>query len=627
MFDKENQVVSISKKRIFLFLVFLCIFAVFVLSKFALTAWGYQGGSSVSDMITERGPILDRNGRVLAVQTMRYNLCVTLASVSDPEELKNLIAPVVEMTPEEIQKIFDSASPVFTYIKKDLNQEQADSLKKIIEDNNISGVKLEPVQGRIYPEKSMAAHVIGFLGKDGKGLEGMEFQFNDILSPDLLSGKRMSYGDQLFLTIDANLQFSLEKLVQESMDKTKADGAMLLVVSAKTGEILAYVSNPSFDLNNYGKASVLQRINLPAVYAYEPGSVFKVFSVASLLELGGIVDESSFKCTGVFEQTAPNGETFRIRCYNGAAHGIVHPREILQYSCNVGLSQASMTVGSKEFYDKLRELGFGSQTGIELGGETNGIFRPVSKWSLRSKPTIAFGQEISVSALQMVSAATSLANKGNRLQLTLVSKIQDHEGNIISKHTPKVVSKPFSEDTVNKVLSYMETTGLKGSGWRALVGDVPMGVKTGTAQMTDIETGKYSEEDITSSCMALFPVDDPEIILYSVVIKAKGDTLGSHIAAPLIKNAANVVIDYLAMERESALSVTHQGVISLPESQTLEMEDKVPDFTGMSKRALASLLGNKAYKIQIYGEGYVYKQNPPAGTAVTEGMEIELYLQ
>ena len=154
-----------------------------------------------------------------------------------------------------------------------------------------------------------------------------------------------------------------------------------------------------------------------------------------------------------------------------------------------------------------------------------------------------------------------------------------------------------------------------------------MGVKTGTAQMTDIETGQYSEEDITSSCMALFPVDDPEIILYSVVIKAKGDTLGSHIAAPLIKNAANVVIDYLAMERESALSVTHQGVISLPESQVLEMEDKVPDFTGMSKRALASLLGNKAYKIQIYGEGYVYKQNPPAGTAVTEGMEIELYLQ
>lgn len=624
--NKENEPKPFSPFRILIFLAILLIFSGYILYRFAFVAATYEPAPPNSNIITERGPILDRNGKVLALQTLQYNLGISLNSVTDKEKLKNILSPIIDMSPEEIQKIFDNANPVFSYIKKGLSQIEADLVEEALSKEKIGGTKLETVTSRTYPEQKLASHVIGFMGTEAKGLEGIELYLNDVLEPDFSTGSRTAYGNQVFLTIDANLQYSLEQMVQKSMDKTQAETTMLLVTDAKSGEILSYISNPAPNLNEYPSATPEEKENRPARYAYEPGSVFKIFSTAAVMELGGITDSTRYSCDGIYTYKSPLGEEFSIKCMTGA-HGFVGPRQVLQYSCNDGMSQISETVTSSDFEKKLRELGFGQKTGIEQTGETAGLFRSSKKWSLRSKPTIAIGQEISVSALQMVSAATTLANGGNRLQLTLVSKIQNHDGKTIYSHKPEIKSTPLSPETVNHILSYMETTAVAGSGTRANVGDVPMGVKTGTAQMIDKKTGKYSDTDIISSCMALFPANNPEIIIYAVIIKAKGSTTGARIAAPLVKDAADLTIDYLAMSREKATSITHEGIIYVPSKTNLDIGTNLPDFSGLSKRMLSSLLEKKEFKVLIHGEGYVKSQKPPAGTPVKQGMTIELYLE
>ena len=281
-----------------------------------------------------------------------------------------------------------------------------------------------------------------------------------------------------------------------------------------------------------------------------------------------------------------------------------------------------------DFAAKIRSLGFGSKTGIELPGETAGSVKdPNSRlWSARSKPTIAIGQEISVSALQMVYAATALANGGVPVKLTTIKRITNKDGSTHYEHEAHYGERMLREATANYLLSCMETTATTGTGSRASLGDISIGVKTGTAQMAS-EHGGYSDTDFLSNCIAVFPVEAPEIILYIVIEKAKGETYAGRIVAPVIAEAADVIINHLGMSRGGAESLLHSGRITIPAGTPLTIGSTLPDFTGMSKRDLLPLLENTHFQVKMNGNGWVTSQTPGVGTPITENMVIELNLE
>lgn len=575
-----------------------------------------------------RGSILDRNGKALAVATNFYHFGVTPSAIKNPATFAKIVSKVLGEDEKKILKILsDNEKSSFVYLKKKIDQPTYDELKAACDkhDYTTSCVRFDKIPGRIYPEKNLASQLIGFMGAEGKGLTGIELSMQDTLSPMIgVSGNEVQ-GKNVYLTIDANLQTQLEKVAKEAMEQTKAAALMLIAADSKNGEILSYISYPSADLNSYTTATSEEKIDRPACESYEPGSVFKIFSVASFLDGGFISPDDKFECDGIYEKKTNSGEKIRITCLDH--HGWLTARDALKYSCNDALAQMSEKIESEVFLKKLRSFGFGAKTGVELPGETIGSVRNTSDryWSARSKPTIAIGQEIAVSALQMVQAATAIANNGVPVQLSFINKITNEKGEEEFVHSVTKKNKVLKETTAKYLLSCMKTVAESGTGTKASIEDVSIGVKTGTAQMADITKGGYSTTDFLSNCIAIFPVEKPEVVLYIVIEKAKGETYAGRIVAPVINKAANVIIDHLGMSRNSAASLIHSGQISISRETPIVIKDKMPNLKGMSKRQILPLFDRKDLHIKIIGDGgWVVSQKPAPGTKITGNMEIEL---
>lgn len=617
----------ISKKIFAFFATLLVLVSIYIIYLYGVLAFEPVTDNPNPMAQFTRGEILDRNGKPLAISTNFYHLSVTPFAVKKPRLMAQLFAPVLEMDEEEIFQKVTEATRVF-YLKKRLDITSYDTLQNIIRENDLTGVRFDKIPGRIYPENDLAAQLIGFMGDSGDGLAGVEYSMQAELEPKYGATAETSRpGQNVYLTIDADLQYKLEKIAHKAMADTHAESMMLLAADAKTGEILSYVSLPSVNLNEYTDSSVEQRQDRPATYAYEPGSVFKIFSVASVYDAGLISHDEIFVCDGKYDVKTSNGERVTITCLDH--HGAITAEQALQYSCNDALAQISAKVNSEYFLSKIRALGFGEKTGIELPSETAGLVRSTTDrlWSGRSKPTIAIGQEISVSALQMVQATTALTNGGVPVKLSVISRITDKDNNEVFTHIPEYKEPVFSPVTANYLLQCMKSTAQVGTGYRAALGDISVGVKTGTAQMIDSTTGGYSETDFLSNCVAVFPTENPEIILYIVITKAKGETYSGRIVAPVVRETADVIIDHMGMTREGAASLSHSGVIAVPGENLPEFTDVLPDYAGASKRTIVSLFQKTDWEISIVGNGYVVQQNPPAGTPITENMKIEFYLE
>ncbi len=628
-----------NKTKIIIFFIFcgLCVFVLFY--QYAKLALKPVPSATQNKPLVERGSIVDRTGYPLAVQTNFYHMGVSLKDIRDNSKIKekfvNDISPVLEIEKDSLKSLLES-SKNFVYIKKKMTQSEYEEIRQITDSKNYNFVSYEKIPGRTYPNHSLASQLIGYMGDDGKGLAGIEFSQQNILSPEISEEMLENLGDNLaelpqgrniFLSIDANLQYKLEQICHRVMDETQAEAMMLVACDSKTGEILSYIGLPSADLNEYGSSPIETKIDYPAMTAYEPGSVFKIFTVGIVYETHGISPNDLFLCDSLYEKRLNNGETIRLKCLD--YHGWCTPKDGLRFSCNDVLCQISDRISEDEFIERIRMLGFGSKTGVELPGESAGLVKdPSSKtWSARSKPTIAIGQEISVSALQMVQAATAYANEGVPVQLTFIHKITNKDGSVFYENQPKYKNRVFSKNTADYILSCMETTAKAGTGSRANLRDVAIGVKTGTAQMADKVNGGYSDTDFLSSCMAIFPIDNPQIVLYIVVEKAKGETYGGRIVAPVIGEAADLIVDHLGISRGGAASLEHSGIITLSQSNEIQIGQTVPDFTGKTRKDLLPLLEKTDVKFNINGSGWVTSQSPEPGTQITENMVIELNLE
>ena len=623
-----------SKPRLIILIVFFILFAAYIIVSYGILAFKENSTTASVSIEVERGSILDNSGKPLAVDTTFYHLAATPSMLEGKEGLAaQTVAPVTGIAPDTIKEMILNARSDFLYIKKKLTESQHDELVTAIEKSGLRGLYFDSIPGRIYPENELASQVIGFMGDDGKGYSGIEYTMQDVLSPEIpalndITENTTLRGKNVYLTIDSTLQHKLEAIAVDAITTTEAESLMLIAMEAKTGEILSYISLPSVNLNEYSSSTAEEQLNRPTVIAYEPGSVFKIFSVASFIESGAISKDETFVCDGRFEITDSKGEKVVMTCLDH--HGKITAEEALKYSCNDALAQMSQKIDTQLFLDYIHKFGFGAKTGIELSGETRGFVNsPENKsfWSLRSKPTISIGQEISVSAVQMVQAASAIANGGIPVQPTLISKIKDATGKIEFQHTPVYKDQVISKSTADYLLSCMETVAKTGTGHRANIKDVSIGVKTGTAQMLNENGHGYSETDFVSNCMAIFPIDSPEIILYIVINKAKGETYAGRIVAPVIAQAADVIIDHLGMIRANAASIYHSGTISFYTGKQVEVGDTLPDFTGTPKKLLTDLLSRDDLIIRIEGNGYVVSQSPPPGTPVTPNMTIELQLE
>jgi len=617
--------------RYWIAIALLAAFSAVIIVRYAKLA--AEGPSPSSRRIPEvvRGSILDRQGRPLAVDTNLYNIAIWRPELEKDRWVEDArqIERALGLEAGSIQKTIEASRSDFLYAVKRIPASQAQEIQTIKREQGLPGFVVEKVHGRLYPERNLASHVVGFVGNENYGLTGIEAKYEEELSPKASrkSSEGIIYGNQVILTIDADAQFNLERIARKAYQDNDAESVLLMAMRASTGEILSYVSIPDFDPNDFLAYPETSWADRPAMYAFEPGSVFKVFSMAGLMELGGIDEHSVFVCDGAYEREVPSGEDIRIRCLG--VHGRVTIKEILEYSCNAGAAYASDTVSTLDFYDILREFGFGSRTGLPLPGESPGSLREPKTWSLRSKPTIAMGQELLVTAAQMTAAAGAIANGGVLLKPRLVSRVLAPDGSVVSEEPIQPVRRVLSPETADKILKAMEAAaGEAGTGHRAAISDVRLAVKTGTAQMIDPATGRYSEDDFIASCLGIFPANDPEIVLYLAIVKPRGkSTYGGRIAAPVIREAAESLITLYGLDRASTPEQVHSGRIVLPKPGLVRIGDTMPDLRGTPKRLLLPLLSRTDLAVTIEGAGYVVSQEPSPGARITTGTKIRLVLE
>jgi len=638
--------------RYFSLIGVLAVFALFLLVRYAQLASQKNSSSAGGGEEVERGAIVDRGGRILAMDRALYNIAVWKPELSADAYKKEApaLAAILGMDSADLLSRYGSTESDFFYIKKRVDPQTARAVQDEKARAGCSGLIAEKVAGRLYPEKRLASHLLGFVGDGNRGLAGLESRYDMELSTPragisagsgktgaagteaaqsdgTAAGPEPLSGGRLVLSIDASIQFSLEEIARRTKDSTGAQAVILLAGDARTGELLAYAAEPDFDPNSYYDSPSENWYDWPSVYSYEPGSVFKVFSLASILDLGGINSSSTFVCDGAYHSRAPSGEEIKIKCLG--RHGSVNLEKILEYSCNAGAAYASDTVQPEAFCDKLKAFGFGSRTGLGFPGESAGLLNPPSNWSLRSKPTIAMGQEILVTALQMLQAATAVSNGGLLMKPIVVRKIVDASGETLVDNRPTALGRVISAESAASILSAMESvSGAGGTGWRAKVSDVRMAVKTGTAQMIDKDTKRYSDTDYIASTLAIFPADDPQVIVYLAIIKPKGESYyGGRIAAPVVREAAEAILSETKLPRGDSPSIEHSGKVLLPRLEGVTIGGTMPNLNGTPKRLLLPLLERKDITVIINGAGYVVSQSPEPGTPIGPGSRIVLGLQ
>ncbi len=572
--------------------------------------------------IVERGPILDRNGRVLAIQTELDTVTIWTPDVTDAEETAALLGEILDRPAEEILDRVRSARGDIV-LQRAITPSQSHLIAQHRSEGRLRGVTLRPFPGRSYPERTLAANVVGYVGVENVGLDGIEYSLNNELLPVPETGRPVS-GNQVFLTIDANIQAMAQAIAERGREEHSADSVIIIVADAKNGEILAYTTDPTFDPNTFSRYTADERRNAPVQKIYEPGSVFKVFSIASILQLGGIVPRDRFATSGGYVN-----ETLGFSITDLVDRGTLDVEGVIKYSSNVGSAIAADTVSSDAFFHMLRLFGFGVQTGIMLNGEERGILARPEFWSGRTRQTIAIGQEIGTTAIQIVAAATALANRGVLLKPQIVKSIVAPDGRILQefgREPVREVVAPWVADTMLEMM-YSSTQGA-GLARLVRIDGVNVSAKTGTAEVFDLAERRYSQTEFIGSVLGIFPTENPQFIVYVMVEHPRGPSIyGERTAVPILNEISEYIVQYTGMPRPGDAVAKHSGRVAVRHSDTPVLETHVPDFTGVAKRTIMPLLNREDVEIRLMGNGWVVAQDPAPGTAYRSGMVITLELE
>lgn len=476
-----------------------------------------------------RGTIYDRNSNILAIEVPYYSCSFRVDKIQDLDKVAYMCSPFLNMSVEDIK----SLASKYTYqalIKERIDDNNLDSFIEFVKDNNLQNlVKIEKKYGRDYPYSFHAAQTIGFVGYDNNGLEGLENSLNDILYPGPGLNELITYGDDVYLTLDMNIQYLCDLEVQRVNAEFEPESIVAIVMDAKTGEILALSSYPWFNPNNFKDSNIEERKNNIISMLYEPGSVFKIFSFAALLDINSANFDEPFFCDGSYEFEI-NGQSFTINCAH--EHGEVTKDTMLKYSCNGAISKWALETDSTEFYNKLMEFGFNSKIEVPMNGAARSRIQDPSLWSLRSKPTIAFGQELLTTALNITTATTAISNKGILIQPKIIKQIGDNPN--YEENAKRIIK----ESTAQTVLdSMVRATEEDGTAVKTNVDGITVAAKTGTAQLLNEKSKSYVDGKSLASTIAIVDAKDPKYIIYFAAKAPSINSIwGSNVASPAIKN-------------------------------------------------------------------------------------------
>ena len=662
------------------------------LYKLMVTDYGYYASlalrnqSRTTVVTADRGTIYDCNMNILAisrtVETVYLDPHELKQAKEDLSEIAAFLGETLELDPTWIEEQGNDRTKRYKQIKAGVEEETAAKIRAYINENDISGIHLEPNSKRSYPYGTLAAQVIGFTNASNDGCEGVESAYDSFLSGS--AGKvittkgnnemdmpfsyenylRSDQGCSVVLTIDCTVQQCLEKQMQAAIDRYDVqNGAFGLVMDVNTGQVLAMATLGSYDPNNYLEiadpdalarteqlrqqyqsmpegseeytnlkkqwqesvqaARLKQWRNRVISDGYEPGSTFKVLTMAAALDCGAITLETGFHCSGA-EQIP--GRAQRLHCWRHQGHGAQQTPQALQNSCNLAFAHIALKLGGERFYDYIQRFGVLEKTGIDLAGESKGVFFDrqlvvnTDKWGTASLTSGSFGQTFKLTPLQLVRAISSVVNGGHLMEPYIVSEVIDAEGNTVLKQEPTEVRQTISEETSKVMCELIRSVVTEGTAKNAQVAGFAIGGKTGTSEKIDVfdENGQRVLDKIVSF-VGIAPMDDPRYIVLVALDTPSRQTgiyiSGGVMAAPTVGAVMADILPYLGVKQSfSEDDIAGKTVI-------------VEDFSGMTGKDAEKLLKNQNLCAKMIGTGEtVTGQIPSAGDQVPGGSQVLLYL-
>lgn len=500
-------------------------------------------------LVSRRGTIYDRNGRELAVSLRVSSIFAQPSQVEDTGRVAPVLARALGLPTKEVLKRLKSEKP-FVWIKRRVSPEEAQAVAQL----GLKGIASVSEGKRFYPKQQLGAHLLGFVGVDDRGLEGLELQYDAYLAgkpkwvvrqqdalgrPIFKEEAGEAEGRDLYLTIDEMTQYVTERELEAAVARSQAAAGAAIVMDPLTGEILALANFPTFNPNAYADGLASDRRNRAVADHYEPGSAFKIIVGAGALEERVVRPEDRF--TGDDGAIDVAGITIR----DHERFGTITFSEVLVHSSNVGAIKVGMRLGKSLYYNYISGFGFGNLTGIDLPGETPGMIRRPKDWSSLSLASLSIGQEVSVSPLQMLVAVSAVANGGTLVRPYLAKSIMSVDGKVISKTAPVQLRRVIAAETARTLTAILKGVVAEGTGKAAAVGGFEVAGKTGTSQKVDQATGRYSRHKLVASFVGFVPADQPRLAIIVVIDEPKILQWGGSIAAPTFREIARESLNHL----------------------------------------------------------------------------------
>ncbi len=620
-------------------LVVVCALLLLIIGRvFYIQVFKYNKLSSLAESLwsrelpitADRGEIRDRNGKVLASNITTTSLVVIPNQIQNKEEVAEKLASILNVTYEEMYRHISKKTSIERVHPegRQLSYEVAEQINNL----GYDGVYLVKESKRYYPYGNVLSHVLGYVGIDNQGLSGIELNYDEYLTGASGAIKYFSDGKgnrleltevyeepqngiNVDLTIDIDLQLAVENELDNVMSKYSPEQALILAMNPKTGEILAMASRPNFNPNNYQTASVeVINRNLPIWMTYEPGSTFKIITLAASLEEQTI----NLFNDAYYDGGSITVEGARIKCWKAGGHGAETMLQVVENSCNPGFVVMGQKLGAERLLKYIQSFGFGKKSGIDLNGEASGILFSLDQMGPVELATTSFGQGISVTPIQQVRAVSAAVNGGILHTPYIVGKMTEPEtDSVVKLYSPDSGVRVISEETSKLVRYALESVVANGSGKNAYIENYRVGGKTGTAQK--VNNGVYMVGNYIVSFMGFLPADDPELVVYVAIDNPKGITqYGGVVSAPIAKNVFKAAIDLYDIPK------TQEG---MPREYTwLDTKYVVlPDVVGMSLEEAKKAL--KGFQIITSGTGEkVSYQSPEGNYYVPEGSKVSLLL-
>lgn len=604
----------------------------------------------------KRGPIYDRKGRELAVSIPMDSCFGDPGEIKDAAMVARLLGPIINVPSEDLEtKIRDAKTPVR------LARKVSPETVQRVQDMNLRGVFFQKEYRRVYPQHELAAHAVGYVNVDEKGLGGIEQSLDKLIRGKpgrmmvMADGRRRRYdrseaapdpGASVVLTIDQTIQFIAEKELARAIAETHAKNGAVVVQDPNSGHLLAMANWPTFDPNDAGKFSDNVRMDRAVAAAYEPGSTFKMITLAGALENGVTNPREFVDC-----QMGSIIVAGRL-IHDHKPFGVLSVRDVLAQSSDVGTIKIALRLGAPRLYDKIHEFGMGQLTGIELPGENRGLFRPLENWTASSIGSIAIGQEVSVTPVQIISAISAIANGGTLYRPRIVEEVQG--GALPAAKAGSEPQRVTDEKTAATLRDMMESVILEGTGKPAKLDGYTAAGKSGTAQEIDPATGRYSPNQYIASFVGFAPVNTPVVTILVVLDSPVGAHFGGDVGGPVFKRISEQVLAYLEVSHDvpatqntetaknqhaaphatpgaDANRARFQAAVAKSPSKaapanTISFGDEdavvVPDFSGQGLRGVMETCTRLGLVPSPIGSGVAVEQSPVAGERLQRGSRV-----